>query len=933
MATPIEDLADLLAGRAVRPGRFRRPVGERPGAPEASLLVWMASRLARLDSAGADSVRMVRLAAMLAGDTRATDNPWPVIPEAMTELLGARPGEPPPFRPIVPSYPPEHPFWAAPLGWLHVPDVAYLLPELPPAVVGRAAGRVLDLVEEAAYRGADWYATAVAARVAPFLDPTDRDRLRDRDRLLHPFWRPTYRAVSTRATRWPTVAAELLAAHPAVPLLDRLADSAPVADLVRVIDDAVISISVRLTPPIRSSPDEETGAAAGALPPDDDLPDRDDPWGSLPGGGRPDDVAPSPRSYDLHPQMRTLGEGEELVRSYGAFRGPRSRPAGAARPPARTRYVSTGVARPAEPDRPIGVLEPLSPRTAYLFWLEVGEPAPGAFESAPAPLTMPAGAGPGTALTVAVFGYPAEIAPVPGADVGELVVAADGALVVRRQPDGRSTGGARLYFPIRTPNRPGRHRLRCGIYCRGTLLQSRMVSLVVGAAGPHGAVVDYAVDTRLDPRELSRLADLDLSIFVNDNGPGTHGFRFLGAGGEIKQDTALDAQALQDLVTTARRTLRRISWGSDDEYRRGLTFRYDRTPPDPTEDLIDLACTGYALWTAIAGELAGPTAQPGVSPLRLLRDRLRRPGVVELASRASARMVVPAALFYDHPLDQGLRLTLCPTAGAALRAGVDLTREPCFQGECPSYGDRSVVCPAGFWGFRHELGLPRSALSAHPARGKPHDVGSGGHLIRCGGRPRCVVGISQEFAGPHPSWVRGLGSPESQLHADREGMLAALRAAEPVTQLVYFFCHGAIVDGEPLLLVGPPEASGISYLQIADGDVYWPEGRPLVFLNGCRTAAVEPRYAMSFVDAFVTRALASGVIGTEIVTYESLAETFGRLVLDAFVNRRESIGRAVRSARLALLAAGNPLGLIYVAYAPPNLRLDGPVGVSPGPAG
>jgi hypothetical protein len=160
-------------------------------------------------------------------------------------------------------------------------------------------------------------------------------------------------------------------------------------------------------------------------------------------------------------------------------------------------------------------------------------------------------------------------------------------------------------------------------------------------------------------------------------------------------------------------------------------------------------------------------------------------------------------------------------------------------------------------------------------------------------------------------------------------MLAALRAPRPVTQLFYFFCHGAIVEGEPLLLVGPPDAPGISYVQIADGDVYWSEGRPLVILNGCRTAAVEPRYAMSFVDAFISRALASGVIGTEIVTYESLAETFGRLVLDGFVNRREPLGRAVRSARLALLAAGNPLGLIYVAYAPPTLRLAPPVGAPP----
>jgi len=44
-------------------------------------------------------------------------------------------------------------------------------------------------------------------------------------------------------------------------------------------------------------------------------------------------------------------------------------------------------------------------------------------------------------------------------------------------------------------------------------------------------------------------------------------------------------------------------------------------------------------------------------------------------------------------------------------------------------------------------------------------------------------------------------------------------------------------------------------------------------------------------------------------------------VLARFVRDDVSLGRAVREARLTLLARGNPLGLAYVAYAPTELQM------------
>jgi len=42
----------------------------------------------------------------------------------------------------------------------------------------------------------------------------------------------------------------------------------------------------------------------------------------------------------------------------------------------------------------------------------------------------------------------------------------------------------------------------------------------------------------------------------------------------------------------------------------------------------------------------------------------------------------------------------------------------------------------------------------------------------------------------------------------------------------------------------------------------------------------------------------------------------------------DTIGKAVRDTRLALLARGNPLGLVYIPYVRPGLRLV-PTGAPP----
>lgn len=48
---------------------------------------------------------------------------------------------------------------------------------------------------------------------------------------------------------------------------------------------------------------------------------------------------------------------------------------------------------------------------------------------------------------------------------------------------------------------------------------------------------------------------------------------------------------------------------------------------------------------------------------------------------------------------------------------------------------------------------------------------------------------------------------------------------------------------------------------------------------------------------------------------------FAEACFDRFMLKRETLGEAIRGARLMMLQAGNPLGLVYIPYAMAGLKL------------
>jgi CHAT domain-containing protein len=95
---------------------------------------------------------------------------------------------------------------------------------------------------------------------------------------------------------------------------------------------------------------------------------------------------------------------------------------------------------------------------------------------------------------------------------------------------------------------------------------------------------------------------------------------------------------------------------------------------------------------------------------------------------------------------------------------------------------------------------------------------------------------------------------------------------------------------------------------------------PLVFINACTSAIVDPRSAASILTPFAkneNRAL----IGTMALVEDQVAARFSRCFYQ-FLFSGECVGAALRRARWQLLSDGaNPLGILYVHFGDAGLRV------------
>jgi hypothetical protein len=287
---------------------------------------------------------------------------------------------------------------------------------------------------------------------------------------------------------------------------------------------------------------------------------------------------------------------------------------------------------------------------------------------------------------------------------------------------------------------------------------------------------------------------------------------------------------------------------------------------------------------------------------------MRAPGRVQVVNTGSPSDLIPISLVYDYTnTDPALGdMKLCPAFIAARGEGKPLEETACFKGECPSITMPQVVCPSGFWGYRHAIGIPvrskwgpapplRMTFKGSPSLGIAYFPGFD-----------LVEAHREHIAEQNPGWA--FLEP-----ADTYREALDMLKARP--KVVYFYCHGGVSTGNaPYLLVGTDKKQAIfgsSLLPGDDEEDLYRLPRSLIILNGCETNALEPERAMTLVSSFVDNVAAAGVIGTEITTSEELAVAFGEALLRN-IRKSVEVGESIRRARLTLLKDGNPLGLIYL---------------------
>ena len=555
----------------------------------------------------------------------------------------------------------------------------------------------------------------------------------------------------------------------------------------------------------------------------------------------------------------------------------------------------------------------LVPNANYELQVNIGLPrgANAASRSA----DMPPGSSPGAWFDVFVVSADIDVASEPHRFF--VPPSGSGWVCDCRQPEHTCSPGDRrssVFIPIRTRSRFGPASLRCIVYSRNNVVQTTRLDVAVGAGRLDRENMREVVDFGLagDVGRGNQLPRRDLSILTNESSSGTH--TIVICDGLTPEALFINEQQAEKVLAACREKLTRIVLNRD----RTAT-QYDRDNRKPAAafiaDLKGLALVGSRLYGAIASR----------SHTRaLFRDRLKRRSTIQI-SRVT-RTAFPWALVYDMPREGQADWILCRLLREWETAADRLGDYP---DRCPYEAEHeriNVLCPYGFWGFRHLLEEPPSIdeglLRTTIRVSTPAKVA----LVRS-------LALNHELATRHFAALQSyLCPPFEALACDsRESLRSAL--ADPALPLMYFYCHGArarFADSdidEPVLQIGEsdnivPGDFGAWHDADLWTDAHWVDTAPLVFINGCETVKTEPKDLITFVEALAGLRVA-GVIGTEIPVDQTIA---GEVAVNFFRqlcgDPRATVGMALHRTRIDLLRKGNVSGLVYTPYCSMDLAMD-----------
>jgi hypothetical protein len=515
-------------------------------------------------------------------------------------------------------------------------------------------------------------------------------------------------------------------------------------------------------------------------------------------------------------------------------------------------------------------------------------------------------------------------------------------------------------------------RARLCFYYENNLLQSAVVKVGVTRSGDVRLNEDNAVDVdyvltstfqevreryarrevQFTPNEESMGHPVAVNLTLNDDGADGHRILVKQHNEMLPAWTPFDPKAADKALQDAREELLNCFWQRDAAGQfvldgmgnrvSGLGQNNGKSREQFSRDLFYLAQLGHRFYKMVIGQAEPEGDSTPVQWGRALSKALAQSGIVQVARTGPAQYVFPWALLYVHPMPGSISPPRwCDILQKWSKDGI--CNEPVAK-SCPfvdePWHQEDVLCPYGFWGLRHIVEQPLSALrkrnGSYVLRDATNQIAINGPISFAAGRTR----DTQLDAARLEAHLTELAKLEGVRFTDPQpnpaDELNAVRALMTKPALVYFVCHCEFDAGrdEPYLAVGlrdnqpshriyPATVEDWALTEKSPNMAAWSQQRPLVFINGCHTADLKPGNILNFVTAFAL-AGASGVIGTEVSVQLPLATEIAESLLRKITRKSKpvSVGQAIREVRWELTNKGNLLGLAYTFYSLADLHIS-----------
>lgn len=458
-----------------------------------------------------------------------------------------------------------------------------------------------------------------------------------------------------------------------------------------------------------------------------------------------------------------------------------------------------------------------------------------------------------------------------------------------------------LSFPVRTSTLTKTARLRVCIYYEQNLIQSLLVRAGVGEVDSNDngnrAEIDFTLNN--DLTEIERMEKRSLSIALNEDENGTHSFFISGS--QVRAQFDFGDGQIRTAINTARQALQHVCGAPG---QGGYLFDSKTSKGTEAKIISDL----QLLAEVGAGLYSGIVTSQDINFQDLLDKTLGQAGaIIQVASTQSVNFVFPWALVYDKPYLSDSNV-ICDRFLNDTKAGKPSS---CVQQGCPHQADIDVICPSGFWGYKHIVEQP---LSLDPKKGGNRITTE----IEASGIAAIMMAVSQELTKvtDHYNEMSQMKNVKIELMDNRNAIGRGLSRHD--FQLIYFYCHGGRSGNDTWLGVGKGEKLKVSNL-VSAWRIRWPHKHPFVFINGCHTMDATPDDFIHF-NQSLAFAQAAGIMGTEITIPESLARHFASGFFQNFLGGAH-VGKAVQIQRATMLSNYNVLGLAYTPYCSSDLKI------------